>query len=179
MTESRTELSRAIFDALEKRHATQANGLSRAWIYAEEVRISTGFFPYGGPGVRSLEMDPVIRAASDQRIDAFALHTWPSKKYRRIAYEVKASRSDLLRELAQPWKCEAALALSNEFFLVAPTDVLTGGITDDFPETWGIMSYHKGRTTTIKRPKWRDTPYPPYSFMLSLARNLQSEPVRV
>lgn len=162
--------TRAILDALRKRHEYQANGLSKAWIYVEEVRVSTGFFP-----LRRSDMDPVIRAASDQRIDAFALHTWPSKKYRRVAYEVKASRSDLLRELDQPEKCAVALALSNEFFLVAPTDILIGGITDDFPETWGIMSYYKGRTTTIKRAKWRDTPEPPYSFMLSVARNLQSK----
>lgn len=163
------EITRSILDALKKRHAYEANGLSKAWIYVEEVRISTGFFP-----LRGTSIDPIIRAASDQRIDAFALHTWPSKKYRRVAYEVKASRSDLRRELDQPEKCEVALALSNEFFLVAPTDVLIGGITDDFPETWGVMSFHKGKTTTIKRAPWRDTPNPPYSFMLSVARNLQS-----
>ena len=150
-------VTRAILDALRKRHDEPRNGETRAWIYVEEVRVSTGF------------------SGSAQSIDAFAFHTWPSKKYRRVAYEVKASRSDLLRELKQPWKCEVALELSNEFYLIAPTDVLIGGITDDFPETWGVMSYYKGRTTTIKRAPWRDTPKPPYPFMLSLARNLQSE----
>jgi hypothetical protein len=162
-------LTDLILSALRKRHDEPRNGLSRAWVYAEEVRVSTGFGPAAGwaPG-------QPFRFPGDQRIDAFALHTWPSKKYRRVAYEVKASRFDLKRELDQPHKCAAALALSNEFYLVAPTDVLIGGITDNFPETWGVMSYHKGRITTIKRALWRDTPLPPYSFMLSLARNLQA-----
>lgn len=162
-------VTRSILDALRKRHDEPRNGNSRAWVYAEEVRVSTGF----GPPAERKQGEP-WRIPGDQRIDAFALHTWPSKKYRRVAYEVKASRSDLHRELDQPWKCEAALALSNEFYLVAPTDVLIGGITDDFPETWGVISFYEGRTTTIKQAPWRDTLLPPYSFMLSLARNLQA-----
>ena len=161
--------TRAILDALDRRHREPRNGNSRAWVFAEEVRVSTGF----GPPAERKDGQP-WRIPGDQRIDAFAFHTWPSKKYRRVAYEVKASQSDLRHELDQPWKCEAALGLSNEFYLVAPTDVLTGGMTDDFPEAWGILSFHKGRITTIKRAPWRDTDLPPYSFMLSLARNLQA-----
>ena len=157
-----------LLDALRRRHQEPRNGLSRAWVYVEEVRVSTGFSPLRGG------KDPAISAGAEQRIDAFALHTWPSKKYRRVAYEVKGSRSDLNRELDQPWKCEAALALSNEFYLVAPADVLIDGITDRFPEAWGVMSFHKGRITTIKRAPWRNTDLPPYTFMLSLARNLQA-----
>ncbi len=162
-------VTRTILDALRQRHDQPRNGNSRAWIYVEEVRVSTGF----GAAVERKYGEP-WRVEGDQRIDAFALHTWPSKKYRRVAYEVKVSRSDLNRELDQSWKCEAALALSNEFYLVAPMDVLIGGITDRFPETWGVMSFHKDQITTIKRALWRDTDLPPYSFMLSLARNLQA-----
>ncbi len=169
-------MTRDILDALRLRHATQANGLSRAWIYAEEVRVSTGFAPLG---VRGGSGTTAIRFGGDQRIDAMALHTWPSKKYRRVAYEVKATRTDLLRELDQPEKCAAALALSNEFYLVAPTEVLIGGILDVFPETWGVISYYEGRLTTVHRAPWRETPTPPYSFMLSLARNLQASSIRV
>ncbi len=126
-------VTRLILDALRKRHDEPRNGLSRAWIYAEEVRVSTGF-TYGRHRGEEL-VEEAIRLGGEQSIDAFAFHIWPSKKYRRVAYEVKASRSDLKRELDQPHKCAAALALSNEFYLVAPTDVLTGGITDDFPES--------------------------------------------
>ncbi len=161
-----------ILDALRKRHDEQRNGLSRAWIFAEEVRVSTGFTRLASDG----QVDDAIRLGGEQSIDAFAFHTWPSEKYRRVAYEVKASRSDLKRELDQPFKCAAALALSNEFYLVAPTDVLEGGMLDRFPETWGVMMFNKGRLRIARKAPWRDTPLPPYSFMLSLARNLGANP---
>lgn len=160
--------TRSILDALRRRHEEPRNGLARAWIYVEEVRVSTGF------------------SGSAQSIDAFALHTWPSKKYRRVAYEVKASRSDLRRELEQPWKCEAALGLSNQFYLVIPTGLLEG---IRIPDEWGIIEYvtteqmvladgssaSKGRLYTERGAPWRDTETPPYSFMLSVARNLQAK----
>ncbi len=130
-----------LLDLLRARHDEPRNGDSRAWVYAEEVRVAPGWRDHA----RDADVDPAIRAGAEQRLDAFALHTWPSEKWRRVAYEVKTSTADLRRELAQPHKCAAALALSNEFYLVAPTDVLLGGITDRFPETWGIMSYHDER----------------------------------
>jgi hypothetical protein len=153
-------------------------------VYAEEVRISTGFTHLASDG----QIDDAIRLGGEQSIDAFAFHTWPSEKYRRVAYEVKASRSDLKRELDQPFKCAAALALSNEFYLVATTEVV-----EDFtiPDEWGIMEWStsyqqllidgpphqpiRGKLRITRRAPWRDTPLPPYSFMLSLARNLQAE----
>lgn len=164
-----------ILGALARRHEQPRNGNSRAWVYAEEVRVAPGWSHHQ----RDDQTTDAVRLAAEQRLDAFALHTWPSEKWRRVAYEVKVSTADLRRELAQPDKCAAALALSNEFYLVAPTDVLIGGIIDDFPEVWGVMSFNKGRTTTIKRAPWRDTPLPPYSFMLSLARNLQAAAERM
>jgi hypothetical protein len=135
--------------------------------------VSTGFGPSVGwtPGQG-------FRFPGEQRIDAFALHTWPSKKYRRVAYEVKASRSDLKRELDQWQKSQAALALSNEFYLICPNDILLGGITDYVPEAWGIQTFDEGQFRTLRKAPWREAPFPPYSFMLSLARNLQAETER-
>lgn len=39
----------------------------------------------------------------------------------------------------------------------------------------GNMTYSpdRDRLTITRRAPWRDTPLPPYTFMLSLARNLQ------
>ncbi len=170
--------TRLILNALSKRHDEQRNGLSRAWIFAEELRVSTGFTRLASDG----QTDDAIRLGGEQSIDAFAFHTWPSEKYRRVAYEVKASRSDLKRELDQPYKCAAALALSNEFYVVAPGDVLEGFT---IPDEWGIIEWTttvqkkepiRGTLRITRRAPWRDTPHPPYSFMLSLARNLQASP---
>ena len=178
--------TRLILDALRLRHDEQRNGLSRAWIYAEEVRVSTGLDFTRLPSQN--QIDDAIRLGAEQSIDAFAFHTWPSKRYKRVAYEVKASRSDLKRELNQPYKCAAALALSNEFYLVAPTDVLEGFT---LPDEWGTIEWAttaqqrllgrdeyepiNGKLRITRSAPWRDTALPPYSFMLSLARNLQAE----
>ncbi len=160
--------TRLILDALTRRHAEPRNGESRAWVYAEEVRVATGFSRLLLDG----QVGDAIRLGAEQRIDAFALHTWPSKKYRRVAYEIKVSRSDLKRELEQPYKCAAALALSNQFYLVVPSEMKVDDF--DLPSEWGVMLVSKGKTLTTVKAPWRDTPLPPYSFMLSLARNLQA-----
>lgn len=81
------------------------------WVFLTEVRSRAGL-------------------AWERYIDAFAMNLWPSMKHVRIAYEVKASRNDWLRELRLPtnlvglrqiqWKpkCEHAVALSNRFYFV-------------------------------------------------------------
>ena len=160
--------TRQLLDLLRRRHDQPRNGDSRAWVYAEEVRVAPGWARHQGDG----DMDDAIRAGAEQRLDAFALHTWPSEKWRRVAYEVKTSTTDLRRELAQPAKCRAALALSNQFYLVAGPDVT---VPADLPPGWGVMVVQGGRLVVTRKAPWRDVDVPPYSFMLSLARNLQAE----
>lgn len=162
--------TRMILNALRRRHEEPRNGNSRAWVYAEEVRVATGF---GSPAGRTPGQP--VRYPGDQRIDAFALHTWPSQKYNRVAYEVKAFRADLQRELKQPWKCEPALGLSNQFYLVIPTGMLEG-VT--LPDEWGVIEWTGDRLFVERAAPWRESEVPPYSFMLSLARNLQAETER-
>ncbi len=100
---------------------------------------------------------------------------------------MKSFRADLQRELSQPWKCQAALELSNEFYLVAPSEVLEGFT---LPDEWGVIEWGttyqqlltdgpphqpiRGKLRITKRAPWRETDLPPYSFMLSIARNLQA-----
>lgn len=143
--------TRQMLDMLRARHDQPRNGNTRAWVYAEEVRVATGF--------------------EQQSIDAFALHTWPTKRDLRVAYEIKVSTNDLRRELAQPWKCSAAVALSNQFYLVVGPEVK---VPVDLPPEWGVMVVQGGRLVATRRAPRRDTDPPPYSFMLSLARNLQA-----
>ncbi len=115
--------ARHILDALRRWHNQQAgNGLSKPWVYAEEVRIAPGFNA-NAAYYRNHDADRYpteLLGAGEQRIDAYAAHTWPSKRGLRIAYEVKVTMSDLRRELSQPGKADAAMFLSNEFYLVTP-----------------------------------------------------------
>lgn len=144
-------ITRQLLDLLRARHDQPTNGTTRAWVYAEEVRVATGY--------------------DQQAIDAFALHTWPTKEHLRVAYEVKTSTHDLQRELAQPRKCEAAVGLSNQFYLVAGPDVKLPAV---LPSEWGVMVVVGGRLVITRQAVYRHTTLPPYSFMLSLARNLQA-----
>jgi hypothetical protein len=178
--------TRLILDLLRARHDARGNGLARQWVYAEEVRMNTGF----GPDT-SLPLSHPVRVGWEQRIDAYAMHTWPSAQYRRIAYEVKVTRSDLRRELEQPGKQDAALAVSNLLYLVLDHDIRY----DDLPVpiTWGIMQLRypqptlgdasaavddtRAKLVTVRKAQRRDTDHPGFGFMLSLARNLQG-PIR-
>jgi hypothetical protein len=52
----------------------------------------------------------------ERYIDALALNLWPSSGLRRVAYEIKVSRADFARELAQPMKRAWGLEVSHEFW---------------------------------------------------------------
>ncbi len=175
-----------ILSALRQRHMNeQGNGLSKTWVYAEEVRVSTGFSSNAAYW-RKLQKSQAayqdqypteLLGAGEQRIDAFALHTWPSKAGLRIAYEVKASTADLRKELSDESKSAAARFLSNQFYLVVHTDARL--VLADIPNEWGVIRYDpsKGLRQTKAAPL-RETDLPPYSFMLSLARNLQAQSLK-
>ncbi len=88
-------IAETIVALLRAKHSTE--------IFVEELRAGSG---YGGD--------------SESRMDAWAMHPYPSKQNCRVAYEVKVSRSDFLRDIKQPLKHRAALTFSNEFYFVAP-----------------------------------------------------------
>lgn len=152
----------AVLDALRRRHALPVNGDTPAWIYVEELRCGTGWRSYS---TAEAYVNP------ESRMDAFALHTWPSKNLLRIAYEVKVTRGDLVRELADPEKRTAAMALSNQFYFVVASDVETGPF--DVPNECGLIRCSDaGNLRIVRRAPWRDVGDPPILFLVSLARTL-------
>ena len=176
--------TRLILDLLRARHEGRNVGLAREWLFAEEVRMHTGFAPD-----TSLPLAHPVRVGWEQRIDAYAMHTWPSQRYRRVAYEVKATRSDLRRELDQPAKQDAALSVSNALYLVLDHNIRYDDLP--VPPAWGVMQVRypqpelsddepgteswdaRAELVTVRDAQWRDTDPPGFGFMLSLARNLQ------
>ena len=81
--------TRHVLDALRRWHDSQAgNGLSKPWVYAEEVRVAPGFGSsaayYRKQGGDESYPDELL-GAGEQRIDAYAAHVWPSKRGLRIA----------------------------------------------------------------------------------------------
>lgn len=72
-----------------------------------------------------------------QRMDAFAMHTWPSRKFHRVGYEIKLSRGDFLGELRQFHKRDWAMSITNEFWFVAPPKVIE---VEELPEGCGLLT---------------------------------------
>ena len=140
-----------IVELLRARHSKPSN----EWAFFAELRCGTGYDLQDGHSV-------------EQRIDAFALNCWPSKKYERVAYEIKVTRQDFIHEIDHPEKREQALMLSNRFYFVAPEGVI--GIPD-VPEEAGLMQVNAlGITRILKQAPLRDAGPMPMSFIASILR---------
>lgn len=68
--------------------------------------------------------------------------------YRRVAYEIKVSRSDLLRELRKPGKRATALALTHQFFFATTPGLVHRG---ELPAECGLVEV-EGSTVNVVRP---------------------------
>ncbi len=153
--------SKVIIELLRVRH--------RGEVFVEELR--------GGSGTGS---------DNERRMDAWAMHHYPSKGNRRTAYEVKISRGDFLRDIKQLLKHRPALTFSNEFYFVAPEgmikpeelplfagllEVVKSGWVQD-PKPFGYVAHHL--RSKVPAP-WRDTTPPNWRFVVSLVRSVQKQ----
>lgn len=68
--------------------------------------------------------------------DAIAMSTWPSKGLRILGFEVKATRSDWLRELDKPTKNLQWQTQCDEWYVVAPERIVKTG---ELPSDWGLL----------------------------------------
>jgi hypothetical protein len=117
----------------------------------------------------AFEVNEGTGASSGRRIDALAMHLWPSNDYKIIGFEIKVARSDWLNEMKQPDKSLALSKYCDEFYLVAPYGVL--GI-DELPKTWGYIQATDERIfTKIKAPK-REASEIERPFMASFMRQI-------
>lgn len=107
--------------------------------------------------------------AGGQRLDFFAVHTWRSKNYRAVAYEIKVSRSDFLREMRDPYKRAFAERVSHECYFVAPPGLIS---SEEVPFPWGLMQSIPGTRSLeiVKRCERRVLVTWPMSFSVSIAR---------
>lgn len=105
-----------IDDALRKRYPEDAYALFF------EMRNGTGY------------QRRTVRTA-----DALVVGLWPSRGLDLIGIEIKASRSDWLRELADPAKAEEGLfPYCDQWYLaVADEKIVQAG---ELPKTWGLLA---------------------------------------
>lgn len=121
---------RDVLDALRARYASGGNGNGPAWAYVEHVRDKAGF-------------------SATRTIDAIALDLWPSRGMELHGLEVKTSRADFRREIADPAKMDAFAAYLDRFWVVAPVGIVP---VDELPSTWGLLELISNGTIRQKVP---------------------------
>ena len=114
---------------------------------------------------------PANPDSSGRRIDALSIALWRSRAFAITGFEVKASRSDWLRELKDPSKGEELFKYCDYFYVVASQvsgkDIVKA---DEIPENWGYMrATPKGLRIIKKAPKLVPLPMT-QAFMVSILR---------
>jgi hypothetical protein len=72
--------------------------------------------------------------------DALAMSLWPSRGLSLYGFELKASRTDWLKELKNPEKAESIARYCDFWFLVAGSkEIVQAG---ELPPTWGLLVPH-------------------------------------
>jgi hypothetical protein len=119
------------------------------WAFFPEVRNSTGY-----------TKDP-------RTIDAMAIGTWPSDHGQRIAYELKKSRGDFLRELDNPQKRKWVEDHCHQTYFVVPRGLIT---KDEVPTSWGLIEAGAALKATKIAPVRKPEPMPETMVMALLRR---------
>jgi hypothetical protein len=149
------ERTATMLDLVRRRYeGDHEEKMSLSHVVVEEVAPSTGF-------------NRVSRWA-----DVLVLSMWRSNGLTLDGYEIKASRADLKKELADPSKAEALARYCDSWTLIAWDDAV---LVEGVPESWGIITTvdgEYGRELTQQRKAVTRTPEPwPRTFVCSLVRN--------
>lgn len=122
------------------------------WVFLTEVSTDTG----GGA----------------KRIDAIAISCWSKKGIYnlRIAFEVKISRNDAMKDLLNFDKRSWAYRLSHQFFFVTPPEIIK---PDELTRHDGLIEFD-GDTLTMKKKAISRAEQPPsWGFVASVLRRQQ------
>lgn len=113
-------------------------------------------------------------AAARGRIDAAAFSCWPSKGFERIAYEIKRSRRDFVREIEAPDKRRWVEQWFHRCYFVCERDVCA---KDEVPQGWGLLVPTKkgDKLRQVKVAQAREPDEPPIWFWASVVRSLNHE----
>lgn len=134
---------------------------SNGWLSFPELRDGPGF---------------------DKRsIDLFVMHSWPSKRMQRIAFEIKVSVQDFKKELAIPNKREPFVKFANEFYFVTPKGLLDK-YRGDIPPECGLAEItlvpygdtERATVRVIRRAEYHECP-PTWGFICTILRRMKPE----
>ena len=107
-----------------------------------------------------------------RRADAIAMNLWPSRGLEVKGFEVKVSRGDLKRELAEPEKADAVARYCDTWWIAAPKGLVQAG---ELPLAWGLVEVgDKGARTTKTADRQEASPLTRH-FVAALARAVAAE----
>lgn len=120
------------------------------WVLMEEVRDAAGF-------------------DSRRSADGIAMSMWPSRGLEVHGFEIKASRSDWLREIKNPAKAEAIANYCDKWWIVAAQKVVNPG---ELPPMWGLLEQTgaDGLKVQIQAPTREDVRPLDRSFVAAMLR---------
>jgi len=107
---------------------------------------------------------------TERYADALALSLWPSRGIGMTGFEIKVSRADWQRELADPEKAAEFMKYCVAWYVVAPE-----GIVErlELPATWGLIEVpehgRKRLATRVEAPKLTPQPWD-MGFVAALLR---------
>lgn len=124
---------------------------------------------YAPPGWRLFfEVSNETGARARRWIDALACGIWPSNGYEFIGIEIKVSRADWQREVADPAKAQELMRFCNRWYLAAPKGLIK---PDELPASWGLLSYADGKVRAeVKAPRLQPEPLD-LGFVMSVLRH--------
>lgn len=106
---------------------------------------------------------------SGRRADAVVMNIWPSKGYQLHVFEVKISRADFKKEMADLSKWQAIGQYGDFFWLACPAGLV---MPNEVPEAWGLMELTKRGLRIKKQAPARADPAPiDRGFAASLLRS--------
>jgi len=123
--------------------------------------------------IRELRLGTAHGSVEEKRIDLFVINCWPYKGNHKIAYEVKVSRPDFLREKKRPWKRHPVLTICNQFYFAAPKGLIKPG---EVPRDVGLVEVDEdGNVTVVVEAPDREAYPPTWSLVASIGRRLDHQ----
>lgn len=154
-----SQTSEGLLRTLAKRHSPPK------WAFVSEVRLG----PMGG--IKYYIDGHPHPVTANQRIDAFAMHCFPSKGFIRVGYEVKVSRGDFLNELKNPDKRIATEMFTNVWYFAAPVGMIK---PEELPDGWGLVEvngdFHRRKVSA----PWHEAGNLPLPFIASMFRAINT-----
>lgn len=125
------------------------------------------------------EVAPSTGWGANRYADVLELGVWPSTGMELHGYEIKATRSDLKRELADPSKHKAVARYCDKWTLIAWDESVIKDL--DIPPTWGItLTKSDGDNRSLevlrKAPKMVPEAWT-RNFVCSLVRNASEQSI--